>query len=70
MFPIGEKILVTDVTLALENEGGLFLISAPTGETLHVRLHAGNVEVFRSAFLPDRRRDDELWAIVRTGYLS
>ena len=69
MFRIGEKILVTDIHSALENEGGLFLISAPSGETLHVRLEAGNVEVFRSDFLADRKRDDELWAIMRTGYL-
>ena len=70
MFRIGEKILVADIASALENEGGLFLISAPTGDTMHVLLQAGNVEVFRSTFLPDRRRDDELWAIVRTGYLT
>jgi hypothetical protein len=70
MFRIGEKILVADITSALEDEGGLFLISAPTGETLHVRLQTGNVEVFRSAFQPDGKRGDDLWAIMRTGYLS
>jgi len=67
MFKLNEKIVVPDVTVALEGEGGAFLVSAPTVETLEISLQDGYVEVHYSAYLPDARRNDELWTIVKIG---
>jgi len=36
MFKLNEKIVVPDVTSALEGEEGTFWVSAPTGETLEI----------------------------------
>lgn len=70
MFKINETILVADVTFALEGEEGAFLVSAPTGETLEIRLEQGYVQVHRSAYMPETRRNDELWTIVKIGELT
>jgi hypothetical protein len=67
MIPLNARILVSDITSALEGEGGAFLVSAPTGETLAISLEDGYVEIHCSAYLPDARRNDELWTIVKIG---
>jgi len=68
---LNEKIVVPDITLALDGEEGAFLVSAPTGETLEIRLQEGYVEVHCSAYyLPDAKRNDELWTIVKIGELD
>jgi hypothetical protein len=70
MFKLNKKILVPDITSALEQEDGAFLISAPTGETLEVRVEAGYVKIERSTYLEDAKRNDLLWTIVKIGELS
>jgi hypothetical protein len=70
MIPLNGRILVSDITSALEGEGGAFLVSAPTGETLAISLEDGYVEIHYSAYLPDARRNDELWTIVKIGNRS
>jgi hypothetical protein len=70
MFKLNEKIVVPDIRSALEGEEGAFLVSAPTGETLDISLECGFVEVHCSAYLPDARRTDELWTIVKIGDLT
>lgn len=65
MFRLNEKIVVSDITAALEGEEGRFWVSAPTGETLEIRLEEGCVQVHCSAYVPDARRHDELWTIVK-----
>jgi len=70
MFKLNEKIVVPDVTLALEGEEGAFLVSAPTGETLDISLEGGCVQVHYSAYLPEAKRTDELWTIVKIGELT
>jgi hypothetical protein len=70
MIKLNEKVLVSDITLTLEREGGAFLVSAPTGETLEISLEYGYVEVHCSGYLPDAKRDDELWTIVKIGELT
>jgi hypothetical protein len=67
MLKVNEKILVPDITRALEGEEGAFLVSAPTGETLEISFEEGYVAVHNSAYLPDLRRSDELWTIVKIG---
>lgn len=69
MFKLNEKTVVPDITLALEGEEGAFLVSAPTGETLEIRLEDGFVQVHYSVYLPGARRSDELWTIVKIGDL-
>lgn len=64
---LNEKIVVPDVTSALDGEEGAFLVSAPTGDTLAISLEEGYVEVHCSAYVPDARRNDGLWTIVKTG---
>lgn len=65
MFKINEKIVVPDVTSALEGEEGTFWVSAPTGETLEISLEEGCVEVHCSAYVPDAKRNDEQWTIMK-----
>jgi hypothetical protein len=67
---LNEKIVVPDITLALDGEKGAFLVSAPTGETLQIRLEQGYVQVHCSVYLPDAKRNDQLWTIVKIGELS
>lgn len=70
MFKLNEKIVVSDIRLALEGEEGAFLVSAPTGETLDISLERGCVEVHYSAYLPETKRADKLWTIVKIGELT
>ena len=70
MFKLNEKMIVPDVTLALEGQEGTFWVSAPTGETLEIGLQEGYVKVHCSAYVPDAKRDDKLWTIVKIGELT
>lgn len=70
MFRLNQRVLVSDIALARESEEGVFLISAPTGETKQIRLEEGNVEIYRSAYVPDAIRNDELWTIIKIGELA
>ena len=70
MFRLNKKLLVSDLTAALESEGGIFLVSAPSGETLQIRLEKGNVEIYRSTCVADAIRNDELWTVVKIGELG
>jgi hypothetical protein len=67
---LNEKVVVPDITSALEGEEGAFLVSAPTGDTLEISVEEGYVEVHCSAYLPDAKRNDGLWTIVKTGELG
>jgi hypothetical protein len=70
MFKLDEKVLVANPTEALRDENGAFLITAPTGYTLQVRLEAGHLQIDRSIYLPQAKRTDLLWAITKLGELS
>jgi hypothetical protein len=70
MLRLNQRVVVSDITLALEREAGIFLISAPSGETLQIRLEQGKVEVYRSTYLPEATRNDQLWTIIKVGELE
>jgi hypothetical protein len=70
VFKLNTKVLVPDITCALDGEEGAFLVSAPTGETLEVLIEADNVKIFRSTYLEDAKRHDLLWTIVKIGELN
>ena len=70
MLRLNQRVLASDITSVLEHEAGIFLVSAPTGETLQIRLEQGNVEVYRSTYVPQTTRNDELWTIIKIGELG
>ena len=70
MLRLNQRVLVSDITSALEGEKGRFLVSAPTGETLEIVLEGGMVAVHCCAYMPDTKRNDELWTIVKIEELN
>jgi hypothetical protein len=70
MFRLNKKLVVWDITAALENEAGKSLISAPTVETLQIRLEKRNVEIYLSTYVPGAKLNDALWTVVKIGELG
>jgi hypothetical protein len=70
MFKLNETVLVSNLVAALDNENGRFLITAPTGEALEVRIEGGYVQIEREAYFPSARRNDLLWAVVKLRELT
>jgi hypothetical protein len=70
MFKLNETVLVPDPVEALESENGAFLIVAPTGDTLQIRLEAGHMTIENSQHQPAEKRDDFLWTIIKIGEVT
>lgn len=70
MFKVHEMVLVSDPVEALENEAGYFQVTAPTGQTMEIRLEHGYFRVQRDSYRPEKMRTDHLWQIVKLGELK
>jgi hypothetical protein len=70
MFKLNEMVLVSNLVGALEHENGQFLITAPTGEALEVRIESGYVRIECEEYFAGARRDDMLWTILKIRELN
>ena len=70
MFKVHEMVLVADPVDALENEAGFFEVTAPTGETMEIRLENGHIRIQSNFCCPAKMRADHLWQIVKVGELD
>lgn len=70
MFKVHEAILVTDPVEALESEAGFFQVTAPTGQTMEIRLEHGYFRIQGDSYSPEKMRTDHLWQIVKVDELE
>ena len=70
MFKVHELVLVSDPVEALETEAGFFEVTAPTGETMEIRLENGYIRIQGNFYSPAKVRTDQLWQIVKVGELD
>jgi len=70
VFRLRDIVLVADPVDALENEAGFFEVTAPTGETMEIRLENGYIRIQSNFYCPARMRADQLWQIVKVGELE
>jgi len=70
VFKVHELVLVSDPVEALETEAGFFEVTAPTGETMEIRLENGYIRIQGNFYCPAKIRTDELWQIVKLGELD
>ena len=70
MFKLRHIVLVADPVDALENEAGFFEVTAPTGETMEIRLENGYIRIQGNFCCPAKMRADQLWQIVKVGELE
>jgi hypothetical protein len=70
VFKVHKPVLVSDPVQALENEAGFFEVTAPTGETMEIRLENGLIRIQGNFCCPGNMRADQLWQIVKVGELG
>jgi hypothetical protein len=70
VFKVHKPVLVSDPVEALENEAGFFEVTAPTGETMEIRLENGHIRIQGNFCCPGNMRGDQLWQIVKVGELG
>jgi len=70
VFKVHELVLVSDPVEALEKETGFFQVTAPTGQTLEIRLEGGYVRIQGEFYCPENMRTDDRWQIVKVGELE
>ena len=57
MFKLHDLVLVADPVDALETEAGFFEVTAPTGETMEIRLENGYIRIQSNFCCPAKMRD-------------
>ena len=70
MFKVHELVLASDPVEALETQAVFFEVTAPTGETMEIRLENGYIRIRGNFYCPAKMRADELWQIVKLGDLD
>jgi hypothetical protein len=70
VFKVHELVLVSDSVEALKNEAGFFQVTAPTGQTMEIRLEHGYFRLQGEFHRPENMRTDHLWLIVKVGELK
>ena len=65
MFNLNELVLVSDPVQALNDENGCFQVTAPSGETIKIRLESGYMTIEDATYRPERAREDLLWQVIK-----